>query len=64
MTGVDVVEKGIVHGDVTALRDADVGSGFRLVLDTASVGCRGANGPSVQPHASLGERVLAAHRAE
>jgi 2-polyprenyl-3-methyl-5-hydroxy-6-metoxy-1,4-benzoquinol methylase len=50
VTGVDIVEKALrrardrvrdagvdmrlVHGDVTALREADVGSGFRLVLDT------------------------------
>ena len=26
----------LVHGDVTALRQADVGSGFRLVLDTGT----------------------------
>ena len=30
------VEMGLVHGDVTALRQADVGSGFRLVLDTGT----------------------------
>ena len=52
VTGVDIVEKALrrarervdeagvemrlVHGDVTALREADVGSGFRLVLDTGT----------------------------
>ena len=51
-TGVDIVEKALhragerveeagvemrlVHGDVTALRQSDVGSGFRLVLDTGT----------------------------
>jgi hypothetical protein len=52
VTGVDIVEKALsrararveqagvemrlVHGDVTALTRADVGSGFRLVLDTGT----------------------------
>jgi SAM-dependent methyltransferase len=52
VTGVDIVEKALrrargrvaeagiemrlVHGDVTALRKAGVGSGFRLVLDTGT----------------------------
>jgi SAM-dependent methyltransferase len=52
VTGVDIVEKAIrrarerideagvemrlVQGDVTALREADVGSGYRLVLDTGT----------------------------
>lgn len=52
VTGIDNVEKALrraqervdeagveirlVHGDVTALRDAGVGSGFRLVLDTGT----------------------------
>jgi SAM-dependent methyltransferase len=52
VTGVDIVEKAlsrareraegegvemrIVHGDVTALRQSDVGSGYRLVLDTGT----------------------------
>jgi SAM-dependent methyltransferase len=52
VTGVDVVERALrravkraeeadvemrlVRGDVTALRQADVGSGFRLVLDTGT----------------------------
>jgi cyclopropane fatty-acyl-phospholipid synthase-like methyltransferase len=52
VTGVDVVERALrrareriqaagvemrlVHGDVTALREAEVGTGFRLVLDTGT----------------------------
>jgi SAM-dependent methyltransferase len=52
VTGVDIVEKALrraeerveeagvemrlVHGDVTALRDAGLGSGFRLLLDTGT----------------------------
>jgi SAM-dependent methyltransferase len=52
VTGIDIVEKAlrrareradeagvdmrVVYGDVTALRDAGVGSGFRLVLDTGT----------------------------
>jgi SAM-dependent methyltransferase len=52
VTGVDIVEKALhragervgetgiemrlVHGDVTALRQSDVGSGFRFVLDTGT----------------------------
>jgi cyclopropane fatty-acyl-phospholipid synthase-like methyltransferase len=52
VTGLDIVEKAIrrarervdeagvemrlVQGDVTALREADVGSGFRLILDTGT----------------------------
>ena len=52
MTGIDIVEKALdrarkrvdesgvemslFHGDVTALREAGVGSGFRLVLDTGT----------------------------
>ena len=52
VTGIDVVEKALrrardrvdeadvemrlVHGDVTALRQAEVGSGFRLVVDTGT----------------------------
>jgi SAM-dependent methyltransferase len=52
VTGVDIVDKALrrarerieeagvemrlVHGDVTALRQTDVGSGFRLVLDTGT----------------------------
>jgi len=52
VTGVDIVEKALsrareradeagvamrlVHGDVTALRDSEVGSGYRLVVDTGT----------------------------
>jgi SAM-dependent methyltransferase len=52
VTGVDMVEKALdrardqvedagvemklVHGDVTALRDSGIGSGFRLLLDTGT----------------------------
>ena len=52
VTGVDVVEKALdrarrrcnqegiemrlVHGDITALREAGIGSGFRLLLDTGT----------------------------
>jgi SAM-dependent methyltransferase len=52
VTGIDIVEKALrrarervdeagvemrlVHGDVTALRDASLGDGFRLVLDTGT----------------------------
>jgi hypothetical protein len=52
VTGVDIVEKALerarervdeegvemrlAHGDVTALRQADIGSGYRLVLDTGT----------------------------
>ena len=52
VTGVDMVEKALrrageriaeagvqmrlVHGDVTALRESDVGSGFRLLVDTGT----------------------------
>ena len=52
VTGIDIVEKALrrarqrideegvemrlVHGDVTAMREAGVGSGFRLVLDTGT----------------------------
>jgi len=52
VTGIDIVEKALrrarervdeagveidlVHGDVTALRESGVGSGFRLVLDTGT----------------------------
>lgn len=53
VTGVDIIDKALVrareriesegvdmrlvHGDVTALRDAGVGEGFRLVLDTGTL---------------------------
>jgi cyclopropane fatty-acyl-phospholipid synthase-like methyltransferase len=52
VTGVDIVEKALrrardraeaaevdvrlVHGDVTALRESEVGTGYRLVLDTGT----------------------------
>lgn len=52
VTGIDIIEKALrrarervneagvemrlVHGDVTAMREAGVGSGFRLVLDTGT----------------------------
>jgi methylase of polypeptide subunit release factors len=52
VTGIEIVEKALgrarhraqragvdmrlVHGDVTALREADIGSGFQLVLDTGT----------------------------
>ena len=52
VTGIDIVEKAlhrareradeagvemrVAHGDVTALREAGIGSGFRLVLDTGT----------------------------
>jgi hypothetical protein len=40
VTGVEIVEKALrralVRGDVTALQQADVGSAFRLVLDTGT----------------------------
>jgi hypothetical protein len=52
VTGIDIVEKALrrareqvdeaavemrlIHGDVTALREAGVGSGFRLVVDTGT----------------------------
>jgi SAM-dependent methyltransferase len=52
VTGIDIVEKALrcargraeeagaevrlVHGDVTALREAGLGSGFRLLLDTGT----------------------------
>ncbi len=52
VTGIDIVEKALVrardrvqkagvqmrlvHGDVTALRAADIGSGFQLMLDTGT----------------------------
>ena len=69
VTGVDLVEKALarareriaaagvemrlVRGDVTALRAADVGAGFRLVLDTGHVprarrGGAGGDGPRGQ----------------
>ena len=70
VTGVDVVEKALsraharaedagiemrlVHGDVTALRDAGVGSGFRLILDTGTF-----HGLTERQRAAMGEEVTA-----
>ena len=78
VTGVDLVQKALdrahdrvrqagvemrlLHADVTALREADVGSGFRLILDTGTfhdfdAGQRAAMGRSVEaiaaPEATL-----------
>jgi SAM-dependent methyltransferase len=74
VTGVDVVEKALrrararveeagvemrlVHGDVTALREADVGSGFRLVLDTGTF-----HGLADAQRAAMGEEVTAVARS-
>ena len=62
VTGIDAVEKALrraheradeagvemrlVHGDVTAMREAGIGSGFRLVLDTGTF--HGLNMPSAR----------------
>jgi SAM-dependent methyltransferase len=70
VTGVDLVEKAlarardraqaagvemrIVRGDVTALRAADVGSGYRLVLDTGTF-----HGLSDQQREAMGREVAA-----
>jgi cyclopropane fatty-acyl-phospholipid synthase-like methyltransferase len=70
VTGVDMVEKALrragerideagvemrlVHGDVTALREADVGSGFRLVLDTGTF-----HGLSDAQRSAMGREVTA-----
>lgn len=70
VTGVDIVEKALrrarerideagvemrlVHGDVTALRQADVGSSFRLVLDTGTF-----HGLSDDQRAAMGREVSA-----
>lgn len=70
VTGVDIVEKALerarervdeegvevrlVHGDVTALRRADVGSGFRLVLDTGTF-----HGLTDAQHEAMGREVSA-----
>ena len=70
VTGVDIVEKALrrarerisqagvemrlVRGDVTALRRADVGSGFRLVLDTGTF-----HGLSDAQRAAMGRAVSA-----
>jgi cyclopropane fatty-acyl-phospholipid synthase-like methyltransferase len=70
VTGVDMVEKALqrareridaagvkirlVRGDVTALREADVGSGFRLVLDTGTF-----HGLEAPERAAMGREVSA-----
>jgi len=70
VTGVDVVPKALerarerveeagvemrlVEGDVTALRQADVGSGFRLVLDTGTF-----HGLADAQRAAMGREVTA-----
>jgi SAM-dependent methyltransferase len=70
VTGVDVVEKALsrarervdeagvemrlVHGDVTALREAGVDSGFRLILDTGTF-----HGLTDAQRASMGREVTA-----
>src|SRR3954447_2473383 len=48
------VEMRLVHGDVTALREAGVGSGFRLVLDTGTF-----HGLSDDQRAAMGREVSA-----
>ena len=48
------VEMRLVRGDVTALRQADVGSGFRLVLDTGTF-----HGLSDAQRAAMGREVSA-----
>jgi cyclopropane fatty-acyl-phospholipid synthase-like methyltransferase len=71
VTGVDIVEKAlirareraekdgvemrIVHGDVTALSDADVDSGFRLLLDTGTF-----HGLGEEEREAMGRQVSAA----
>ena len=70
VTGVDLVEKALarareriaaagvdmrlVRGDVTALRAADVGAGFRLVLDTGTF-----HGLGAAEHEAMGREVSA-----
>ena len=70
VTGVDIVEKALrrageradqagvemrlVRGDVTALRQVDVGSGFRLVLDTGTF-----HGLSSSEREAMGREVSA-----
>jgi hypothetical protein len=70
VTGVDIVEKALrrarerieeagvemrlVHGDVTALRKADVGSGFRLVVDTGTF-----HGLAEAQRETMGEEISA-----
>ena len=70
VTGIDLVEKSldrarervreadvemrVVQGDVTDLRNADVGSGFRLVLDTGTF-----HGLNADQRAAMGREVSA-----
>ena len=70
VTGIDIVEKALrraqeradeagvemrlVHGDVTAMREAGVGSGFRLVLDTGTF-----HGLTDAQRAAMGREVSA-----
>src|SRR5207247_9310493 len=48
------VEIRVVHGDVTALRSTDVGSGFRLLLDTGTF-----HGLTDAQRAAMGQEVTA-----
>jgi cyclopropane fatty-acyl-phospholipid synthase-like methyltransferase len=75
VTGVDLVEKALararrrideagvamrlVRGDVTALRSADVGAGFRLVLDTGTF-----HGLGAAEQAAMGRAVSAVAAAD
>jgi SAM-dependent methyltransferase len=75
VTGVEIVEKALrrartriaseqvemrlVHGDVTALRDAGVGTGFRLLLDTGTF-----HGLSDAQRAAMGQEVTAVAAAD
>jgi hypothetical protein len=75
VTGVDMVEKALerarervaaagvemrlVRGDVTALRESDVGSGFRLVLDTGTF-----HGLEAPERAAMGREVSAVAAAD
>jgi hypothetical protein len=70
VTGIDIVEKALdraneradkagvemrlVHGDVTAMREAGIGSGFRLVLDTGTF-----HGLNDAQRAAMGREVSA-----
>ena len=70
VTGIDIVEKALhrarervdeagvemrlVHGDVTAMREAGIGSGFRLVLDTGTF-----HGLDETQRAAMGREVSA-----
>jgi len=75
VTGVDIVEKvlrrarervneagiemRLVHGDVTALREASIGSGFRLVVDTGTF-----HGLTNAQREAMGKEVSAVAAAE